>query len=210
MSDNFYFIKNRNTNDLNKNSLNKILEYLKRHNKTIDDTFKLMIIDLLTETNLDYYIFKKILKGAYVIINDNGYFYNKWIKFHKNNLNKLNKIVEPSFFYFFNGSSHYSCNSQYRLGNGIIYDTDGQLTNTYDLLISTSCLHKNYICKNKKKCDTWFQLERSRISTLSNFLGHTFDYLNYIIYGNNIGPFGESEHTETNNPIILKLKKEFL
>ncbi len=211
MSDNFYFIKleskDSNKNSLNYKYLNKILDYIKKHHKTIDETFKLMIIDLLTETNFDYRIFKKILKGAYVMINDNGYFYHKWVKFHKNHLSKQNKNVEPSFS-IFNSSSHHSCTSQYRLGNGIIFDTDGQITNTFDLLIGTSCLHKNYICKNKKKCNTWFQLERSRVSSLSNFFQHSIDYLNYVIHGVNIGPFGESPHTEHNDPIIITLKKE--
>lgn len=212
MSDNFYFIKedfkDKNKNSFNKNSYNKILEYLKRHHRTIDETFKLIIIDLLTETDFDYHIFKKILKGAYILINDNGYFYNKWIKFHKNHLCIQNKNFDYSFFS--HSSSHYSCNNQFRLGNGIIYDTEGKLTNTYDLLIGTSCLHKNNICKNNKKCDTWFQLERSRLSSFSNFFEHMNDYLNYVLHGFNIGPFGESDHTENNNPIILILKKESL
>ena len=35
---------------------------------------------------------------------------------------------------------------------------------------------------------------------------HVFDYINYRISGRNIGPFGESEHTEHNDPITLELK----
>ncbi len=182
-----------------------ILKYLKRHEKTIDETFRTIIIDLITKTNFDYYIFKKILNGAYVVIKDNGYFYKKWIKNHKDNLQKQNKALEP-IFNMFNSSSHYSCHSQRRLGNGVIYDTNGNITNTFDFLIGTSCLHKSNICKNKKKCHTWFQLERSRISSIFYSIEHTFDYFSYLINGKNIGPFGESEHTESNNPIILKLK----
>ena len=141
------------------------------------------------------------------MIKDNGTFYKKWIKYHKQTLRNNNKILEPILNGFFNSSSHYSCHNQYRLGNGIIYDTNNNLTNTYDLLIGTSCLHKRLICNNKKKCHTWFQLERSRLSTLYNTITHGFDYINYIINRRNIGPFGESEHTEDNNPIILELNQ---
>jgi hypothetical protein len=62
---------------MDKESYKKILKYLDRHHSTIDETFKLMIIDLLTETNFNYYTFKEILKGAYIIVEDNSYFYKK-------------------------------------------------------------------------------------------------------------------------------------
>jgi hypothetical protein len=192
-------------------SYKKIIRYLEKHHKTLDDTFKLIIIDLLNETNFDYYIFKKILKGAYVILKDNGYFYKKWILYHKNNLKKKNKLLEPIISnlagqnIIFNQSSHISCTNQYRIGNGVIYDTNDDITNMFDLLIGTTCTHK----KNcKKKCDTWFQLERSRLSTYINMFQHAIDYINYIISGRNIGPFGESEHTQNNLPIIIELKKK--
>lgn len=205
----FYIIYNMSSNY--DKLLKNIFKYLDKHKKTIDETFKLMIIDLLTETNIDYNIFKKILKGAYVIIIDNGYFYNRWIKYHKKNLKECNKTVEPLFI----GSSHYSCDKQYRLGNGVIYDTYGNFTNTFDFLLGTNCLHSKCkkLGKSKSKsnnsCHTWFQLEKSRLSTLISYLEHFIDYVNYYIKGKNIGPFGESEHTETNNPIIIKLKKAY-
>lgn len=196
---------------MNNDSYNRIIKYLNRHHSTIDETFKLMIIDLLTETNFDYYTFKQILNGAYVIIKDNGYFYKKWILYHKNNLKKNNKTLEPIFnsmYFFFNSSSHHSCHNQYRLGNGVIYDVNDDVTNMFDFLIGTTCKPKYIECKNIKKCNTWFQLERSRITNFINMIEHTFDYINFKINGRNIGPFGESEHTENNQPIILKLKKE--
>jgi len=195
---------------MDKESFDRIIKYLTKHKSTLDETFKLIIIDLLTETNFDYYIFKKILNGAFIIIKDNSFFYKKWVSFHKKELKDNNKNLEPIIYDYFNSSSHYSCSNQYRLGNGIIYDTNNNITNTFDLLIGTTCLHKNNICKNKKKCHTWFQLERSRLSTLYNTITHVFDYVNYIIYNKNIGPFGESEHTEFNNPIILNLKRASL
>ena len=170
-------------------SYNKLLRYITKHNSTIDETFKLIIIDLLTETNFDYNIFTKILKGAYIIINDNGYFYNKWTKYHKTHLKK-NKKEMVGF-----SSSHYSLNTQYRLGSGVIYNVNDEVTNNYDLLIGTQ--------KNK---NTWFQLEKSRLNSMMNMLEHTFDYFSYLINNRNIGPFGESKHTES-NPIILNLRR---
>jgi hypothetical protein len=58
----------------------------------------------------------------------------------------------------------------------------------------------------KKFNHTWFQLERNRISTVVSSIQHVLDYIQYIFHGRNIGPFGESEHTETNEPIILYLQ----
>jgi len=172
-------------------SYNKLLKYINTHNSTIDETFKLIIIDLLTETNFDYNIFKKILKGAYIIINDSGFFYKKWVLYHKKNLQKQKKEL-ISF-----NSSHKSCSSQYRLGNGIIYDINNNITNNYDLLIGT--INKNSNCK---KPNTWFQLEKARLDSFYNILEHTYNYFTYLINNRNIGPFGESSHTEE-NPIIL-------
>jgi hypothetical protein len=173
-------------------SYNKLIKYINTHNSTIDETFKLIIIDLLTETNFDYCIFKKILKGAYIIINDGGFFYKKWVLYHKINLKKQEK--ELSTFY----STHASCSCQYRLGNGIIYDTNNDVTNNYDLLIGT-------ISNKCKLPNTWFQLEKSRLDSLYNTVEHIYNCITYMINNKNIGPFGESSHTEE-NPIILKLK----
>jgi hypothetical protein len=195
---------------MDKNSYKKIIKYLNRHQSMIDETFKIMIIDLLTETNFDYYTFKEILNGAYIIIEDSGYFYKKWILYHKNTIKKQNKIIEPifnNFLFFLNTSSHNSCSNQYRLGNGVIYNINDEITNIYDFLIGTTCQPKHLVCKKNKKCNTWFQLERSRLTNFINIIGHSFDFINYYINGNNIGPFGESEHTELKNPIIIKLKK---
>jgi len=190
-------------------SYNKIVKYLIRHNRILDETFKIILLDLLTETNFDYYIFKKMLKGAYIIIKDKGYFYKKWVLTHKNILKKNNKFLQPilanlqGIEYILNQSSHASCSLQYRLGNGIIFNLNNDMTNMYDILIGTSCDHTNKICKKNNKCDTWFQLERSRISSLLHTLEHIKDYVSYLLHGQNIGPFGYSEHTENNDPIIL-------
>jgi len=192
----------------NNDSYNRILKYVDKHKSTLDATFKLIIIDLITKTDLDYHTLKKILNGAHVIIKDEGYFYKKWIYYHKLYLKKQNKVIDTMYA----SSSHNSCLPQYRLGNGIIYNINDEITNKFDLLIGTSCSSLN----SYKRCDlnkcrsktgnTWFQLERSRLSTIINTITHIFDYFTYLINGRNIGPFGESEHTETNRPIIIRLK----
>lgn len=190
-------------------SYNKIIKYLKRHNKNLDETFKIIIIDLLNHTNFDYYIFKKMLNGAYITIRDKGVLYKKWVSDHKKILKK-NNILSNTMFANLYGielyqSSHASCSLQYRLGNGIIFNLNNDMTNMYDILLGTLCKCKNK-CKCKdNKCDTWFQLERSRISSLLNTFEHVTDYLSYLIHGQNVGPFGNSEHTEHNDPIILYL-----
>ena len=187
-------------------SFNKIKKYLNKHHKTIDDTFKMIIIDLLENTNFDYKIFKQILSGAHIIIKDHGKYYKKWVSYHKELEKKKGNKLEPilanfsGFQMIFNQSSHNSCDNQYRLGNGIIYGINDEITNLYDLLIGTVKNNAN-ICK--KKNHTWFQLEKTRISTVMSSIQHLYDYIQYVIHGRNIGPFGESEHTETNEPIIL-------
>jgi hypothetical protein len=195
-------------------SYKRILKYLTRHNKILDETYKIIILDLLNKTNFDYSVFKKMLKGAYVTINDHGYFYKKWILDHKKILRKKNKFLQPilsnlqGMESIFNQSSHDSCSPQYRLGNGIIFNLDNEMTNMYDILLGTNCTHiesSNHDHK-KNKCNTWFQIERSRISNILSTIGHVYDYLTYLVVDQNIGPFGHSEHTETNDPIILKLK----
>ena len=193
-------------------SYKRILKYLIRHNKTLDETYKIIILDLLHKTNFDYLIFKKMLKGAYIIIKDRGFFYKKWILDHKKVLRKKNEFLQPILANLqgvdtiFNQSSHASCSLQYRLGNGIIFSLNNEMTNMYDILLGTSCSHINNTCPKDNKCNTWFQIERSRISNILSTIDHIYDYITYKIIQQNIGPFGYSEHTETNDPIILKLK----
>jgi hypothetical protein len=161
----------------------KINKYLLKHNNKMDTTFNEIIIDLIKFTNFNYKIFKKILEGSYVIINDKGYFYKKWVKKYKKNLPNI----------FNNISSHKSYDLQYRLGNGYICSLDGEKSDSFDFLLGTHKITKN----------TWFQLERNRLTSFTNILGHIYDYLQYLISNKNIGPFGESIHSEKKNQIIL-------
>jgi len=170
----------------------RINKYLSKHNNKMDKTFNEIIIDLIKFTNFDYITFRKILEGSYVIIKDNGYFYKKWSNKHKKNL-------------FNNISSHESHDKKYRLGNGYICSLDGKESDTFDFLLGTiKCFKINDTSRTKMK-STWFQLERHRLTNISNILGHIFDYVKYLINNKNIGPFGESTHIEKKNQIILKL-----
>ena len=147
--------------------------------------------ELLLYTNFNYNDLKKLLKGAYFIVKDNGYLYNKWKKYSKND-NILNN------------SSHYSCNKCFRLGKNKIFNINGNINHNYDCVIGTICYDKNLT--NHKNCYTWFQFEKTKLNNITNILKHSIDYINYIVFRNNIGPFGNSHNTEK-NPIILKFKK---
>lgn len=186
----------------------QIKNYLKKHNEKMDKTFKNIIIDLLTHTNFNYDIFVKILNGAYIIIKDNGYFFKKWTLNHKLILYKSGKKLRPIISnldgvkIIFNESSHHSCNEQYRMGEGIIFDIfNNNHSNVYDLLVGTSCKYLNKEC-DKVNCNTWFQLEKHRLGKSS--INHFIDYINHKIFDVNIGPFGETSHT-VNKPIILEI-----
>jgi hypothetical protein len=161
---------------------NKINQYLLKHNCKLNIIFKEIIIDLIKFTNFDYEIFKKILKGAYVIIKDNGFFYKRWVK-------KYGHDFDTNIFNSF--SSHNSCDKTYRLGNGTIYNVDNQKSDSYDFLLGTRKKLSCNIIKN-----TWFQLERHRMTTIEYIIKHIGNYFSYVIHDENIGPFGESIHTE--------------
>jgi|688.fasta_scaffold568529_1 hypothetical protein len=172
------------------NNTHKVFEYLQKHKDEMDNICTIMICQLLISTNFNYNHLKKLLKGAYFIIKDNGDFYNNWKKY-----SKRNKSI------YKNCSSHDSCNKQYRIGKNKICNINGHTNYNYDCLIGT-------ICKNKLKheeCNTWFQFERTRLNSITNKLKHSIDYIHHIFSRKNIGPFGKSHNTE-DNPIILKLK----
>lgn len=173
----------------------KITRYISKHNNKMDNTFSEIIIDLIKFTNFDYKIFKKILEGSYVIINDEGYFYKKWVNKYKKDLPK-----KKLYSIFNNISSHESYDLQYRLGNGYICSLDGEKSDSFDFLLGTVKTLNTSVLSQK---NTWFQLERNRLTNITNILGHIFDYLNYLINNKNIGPFGESIHSEKKNQIIL-------
>ncbi len=170
----------------------KVIDYLEKHKNEIDKTCFSMLCHLLVLTNFNYDHLKKLLKGAYFIIEDNGVFYNKWKMYSKH---------YRSFFK--NISSHKSCKKTYRIGKNKICNINGNINHNYDCLIGTTC----YLDKNSthKYCNTWFQFEKTRLDSISNTLKHSVEYLQCVITRKNIGPFGKSSNTK-NNPVILKLK----
>jgi len=175
---------------------NKVFNYLEKHNK-MDKVCNIILCELLLYTDFNYNDLKKLLKGGYFIIKDNGYLYNKWKKYSKNNDNILK-------------NSHYSCNKCYRLGKNKIFNINGNINHNYDCIIGTICYDKNLrndnVLKNHKNCYTWFQFEKTRLNNMINILKHSVDYINYFFFRKNIGPFGNSHNTEK-YPIILKFKK---
>lgn len=176
-------------------SKTKVIQYLEKLNNKIDKSCLIMICQLLLLTNFNYNHLKKLLKGAYFIIRDNGVFYNKWKNYSKNkNL-------------FKHSSSHNSCKKTYRIGKNKICNINGHINHNFDCVIGTVCFtkYKNNSYNEHKHCDTWFQFEKTRVNSIKNKLKHSIDYLQHFFTGKNIGPFGNSSHTE-NYPIILKLK----
>ena len=171
-------------------SSNKVFKYLETHNN-MDTVCNIMLCELLLYTDFNYNDLKKLLKGAYFIIEDNGYLYNKWKKYSSNNN-------------FKNSSSHSSCNKCFRLGNNKIFNINGNINHNYDCVIGTICYNDSL--KSHKKCHTWFQFEKTKLNNIVNVLKHSVDYVHHVISRNNIGPFGNSHNTEK-NPIILKFKK---
>ena len=173
-------------------STRKVIEYLEKHKDEIDKTCLTMICQLLLLTNFNYNHLKKLLKGAYFIIRDNGIFYNK--------LKKYSKYKSM----FKNNSSHKSCNKTYRIGKNKLCNINGNINHNFDCIIGTICCTiKGEI--SHKHCDTWFQFEKTRLNSITNKLKHLINYIQHIFTRKNIGPFGRSSYTET-NPIFLKLK----
>lgn len=177
-------------------STKRVIDYLEKHKDEIDKTCLIMICQLLLLTNFNYIHLKRLLKGAYFIIRDNGIFYNKW-KVHSKNIKRS---------IFKHSSSHDSCNKTYRIGKNKICNINGYINHNFDCVIGTICCTDKHNSKSSHKhCDTWFQFEKTRVNSIKNKLKHSIDYIQYIFTGKNIGPFGKSSYTEK-NPIFLKLK----
>ncbi|CAF1516371.1 unnamed protein product [Didymodactylos carnosus] len=117
--------------------------------------------------------------GSHIIVQDDGVLYSRW--------SRMTQAIRRV-------SSHYKKSKvrQYGLPFG-----------TYQFLFGKTSPHG---------C-SWFQMEahafnpQAIIQDPRNGLGivleHGEDFLKYRITGENVGPFGFSPHTETNNPIIL-------
>ncbi|MCE5293995.1 MAG: hypothetical protein LLF94_05220 [Chlamydiales bacterium] len=119
---------------------------------------------------------QEALNGAYVQIEDNGEFYNKWLQ-------EVPHKVQRT-------SSHASSATQFSFQGPLFKE----------------CLFSKKKVKNEDgtfREVTWFQLERYPLGK-AYVIPHLLTWALYKITGKNQGPHGASAHTEHNNPIILK------
>lgn len=121
--------------------------------------------------------FLQILRGAYVMIEDQGRSYDE--------LKKLGSLKERT-------SSHVSDAKQFSLTG----------TCVKECLFSRKQLKKE---NGAFQAVTWFQLERYPLKFGSRLL-HLITYILYKLTGHNQGPYGSSPHREKSNPIIVQLK----
>jgi hypothetical protein len=147
------------------------------------------------KTNIESRAFEQVLRGAFVILQDNGAIYEQF--------KKHGRPVEytdygPTRVY---PSSHWSEKSQYRLGKGEIFDQQGNKNTTFDLLVGTSILPDF-------AGNTWFQFENSRIETVAQMMFHIKDFIKYVgTDAGNIGAFGNSPYTELKQkgPLLVEM-----
>ncbi|MFJ1269403.1 hypothetical protein ACD661_12625 [Legionella lytica] len=117
-------------------------------------------------------ILQEILNGGHLNWEDDGKFYEELVKNFNSSINR--RI-----------SSHHSVVQQYSLSYpiskevlfGVKEDSEG-----------------------RKR--TWMQFEKHDTKNLLNIILHLIDYIKYRITGKNIGPFGSSEHTDS-NPLVV-------
>lgn len=166
----------------------------------VDENIKQFITELIEYTNINKEGIKELYNGAFIIIRDNGYFYNK---FKCNGRECKTKLLASE-------SSHNSLSKdpQYRIGQGTIYTCEDDKCNIdssnnfFDLLIGTSPINYFY-------GDTWIQFEYANLLTIWNkWALHLVAYLKHRKTKKNIGPMGESEYVEYVKPLILNICKQ--
>lgn len=124
---------------------------------------------------------EEMLKGAHFFINDNGQRFQKW--------SSLPELQDRS-----HSSSHHNTKSIHGQTDQKQYEISGKLAPAI-LFGQTSKQAGN---------QTWVQLEKTpfnaegKCQKIKNVVMHGMDYLNYKYTGQNIGPFGTSVHTESN------------
>jgi hypothetical protein len=166
-----------------------------RTKKTVDVQIYNFLKILIMKTNIESRAFEQVLRGAFVILQDNGAIYEQF--------KKHGRPVEytdygPTRVY---PSSHWSEKSQYRLGKGEIFDQQGNKNTTFDLLVGTSILPDF-------AGNTWFQFENSRIETVAQMMFHIKDFIKYVgTDAGNIGAFGNSPYTELKQkgPLLVEM-----
>jgi len=171
----------------------------------VDPLIKEFIMNLISYTNINREGLKEIYNGAFVVIQDNGFFYDSIVK-DKKNSDKLRECITKKTL---PESSHDSVHDapQYRLGNGILYDCrssgsvcDTTKTNsTFDCLIGKSPIPDLY-------GNTWFQFEYANLLGFWNkIVLHGYSYIKHKLSGKNVGPLGNSDYAEYVKPLILSV-----
>jgi hypothetical protein len=89
------------------------------------------------------------------------------------------------------------------MGNGSLYKAafndsldKAKANDMFDLLVGTSPFEQFY-------GDTWLQFEKAGIKTSKEWTYHVAAFVQYILLGKNVGPFGSSDYAEYKKPLIL-------
>jgi len=168
----------------------------------VDPLIKEFIKKLILYTNIDRDGLSEIYKGAFVVIQDKGFFYDDIVK-DKKNSSKLRICITNKTVPDTSHDSVYD-SPQYRLGAGILYgcsdegacDADKRNA-TFDCLIGKSPIPDLY-------GNTWFQFEYANLLGFWNkIVLHGYSFLAHKISGKNVGPLGNSEYAEYVKPLIL-------
>ena len=175
----------------------ELMDYINmiRNKKTVDNQIYNFLKILIRKTNIEKRAFEQILRGAFVILQDDGAIYEQ---FKKHGRLVQHVSYGPVKVY---SSSHWSERTQYRLGKGELFDQHGNKNATFDLLVGTSILPDFQGC-------TWFQFENSRIETIAQMVYHVKDFIKYVGTDlGNIGAFGNSPYTELKQkgPLLVEM-----
>lgn len=119
-------------------------------------------------------ILQEMLNGGHLNMEDGGKFYDELVRNFNSSISK--RI-----------SSHHSVAQQYSLSYPISKEVLFGVTED---------------AEGRKR--TWMQFEKHNTKNLLNIILHLIDYIKYRITGKNIGPFGSSEHTDSNPLIVTK------
>lgn len=141
----------------------------------------IVLKDLISLLNEDQLV--ELFKGAHVCIDDEGVFYDKWSRL---------------------STAHSRISSHPHIVGSKQYGIQGPWT--HEILFG--------ICdSNQGRVETWLQLENTPLYAYDQnwvkkiiiFTKHTVDFFSYRLKGKNIGPYGESIHTDR-NPLRLSIK----
>jgi len=166
----------------------------------VDELIKQFINDLIIYTNINEKGLHELFNGAFIIIRDKGFFYNRFKCPGKA------RICNTKIFMAESSHDSLHKDQQYRLGNGILYNCDttgscnrNSTNSVFDLLLGTSPVEYFY-------GDTWIQFEYANLLTVWNKYGlHLYSYIKHKLSGQNVGPLGNSDYAEYTKPLILEI-----